>query len=387
MNAVESVVQTVLYDGFLPESSRRGALKNRQRWPLGGVYPRAYAEVSGNDPWVAQSECLLRGSEQTRVAVRPAFLQIVERIAPAAENAAPRPASGEPGWRAVPVPDLDGRRDMPRQDALERHIAVPVLLLGDMLASAREIAFSFDASGELAPLADRLGAVHGAVLQGRVELSVSRVADSIYRLRARIVNETRLDHVRGMSHDTASLHALMACHTVLTIERGTWLSSRYPPDELAACSAACRNIGVWPVLIGDEQRRDTMLAAPVALDDFPRLEPDRAGALYDARPSLACVRVAGGEVHVGDQVRLRPRGRADIFDIALSGMIATVESIERDADDHVHVAVMFDDGPAKDVRMPHMPGQRFFFGADEIEPLEPAPGGKRAHTSSAIRTF
>ncbi|WCM18000.1 hypothetical protein NDK50_10900 [Paraburkholderia bryophila] len=400
MNAVESVVQTVLYDGFLPNASRLAATKNPQRWPFGGVYPRAYAEVSGNDPWVTQSECLLRGNEQTRVTVRPGFLQITGRVALAAIHAAEQaalhavglPGSGEPAWRAVPVLDVDGRRYTPRQEALERHIAVPVLRLADLLTAPWEMVFSFAASGELEPLADRQGTVHGALrrtraaLQGRVELSASRVADGVYRLRARIVNETPLCRVRSMSHDAASLHALVSCHTVLTIEHGAWLSSRYPPDELAACSAACRNIGVWPVLIGDEQRCDTMLAAPVVLDDFPRIEPDRTGAPFDARPPLASVRVAGGEVRVGDQVRLRPRGRADIFDIALSGMIATVESIERDIDEHVHVAVRFDDDPGHDASMPHLPAQRFFFGADEIEPLDAAQGGQRAHTSSAIRS-
>jgi len=66
---------------------------------------------------------------------------------------------------------------------------------------------------------------------------------------------------------------------------------------------------------------------------------------------------------------LRPRGRADIFDIALSGMIATIESIERDFDDHVHVAVTVDDDPGKDFGMQRMPGHRFFFGPDEIVPL------------------
>ncbi|RAS38798.1 hypothetical protein [Paraburkholderia bryophila] len=396
VNAVESVVQTVLYDGFLPNASRLASTNNLRRWPSGGVYPRAYAEVSGNDPWVTQSECLLRGNAQTRVAVRPGFLQITGRLALAAQHeaelAALRPGAGEPVWRAVPGLDVDGRRYTSRQEALERHIAVPVQRLADLLTAPRETAFSFAASGELEPLVDRQGTVHGALrrtraaLQGRVELSASSVAGGVYRLRARIVNETPLCRVRSMSHDAASLHALVSCHTVLTIEHGAWISSRYPPDELAACSAACRNIGVWPVLIGDEQRCDTMLAAPVVLDDFPRIEPDRTGASFDARPPLASVRVAGGEVHVGDQVRLRPRGRADIFDIALSGMIATVESIERDIDEHVHVAVRFDDDPGHDAGMPHLPAQRFFFGADEIEPLEAAQGGgKRAHTLSVIR--
>jgi hypothetical protein len=35
----------------------------------------------------------------------------------------------------------------------------------------------------------------------------------------------------------------------------------------------------------------------------------------------------------------------------------------------VHVAVTVDDDPGKDFGMQRMPGHRFFFGPDEIEPL------------------
>ena len=464
MNAVESVVQAVLYEGYMLYPYRPTSVKNRQRWTFGGVYPRAYAEASGSDPWVTQSECLLRGDERTRVAVRPGFLQVIERtVLDAAPDAAVRPESGEPAWRSVPVLDLDERRYTPWQEAAERHIALPVLVLGELLQAPRELAFSFDAGSELEPLADRLGTLRGALrrtraaLQGRVEVSAASVARGVYRLKTRIVNETPLEHARSLTRDAASLYALVSCHTVLTIERGTWLSSIDPPDDLAAACAACRNIGVWPVLVGDEQRPDTMLASPIILYDFPQIAPESAGDLFDAteideiltlriltmtddekremsaiderarallarteglgaeqmgklhgtlrqvrafdaagagvsmftstspdegalpvspwaeldaRPHLACVRVAGVEIRVGDQVRLRPRGRADIFDIALSGMIATIESIERDFDDHVHVAVTIDDDPGKDFGMQRMPGHRFFFGPDEIMPLE-----------------
>jgi hypothetical protein len=57
-------------------------------------------------------------------------------------------------------------------------------------------------------------------------------------------------------------------------------------------------------------------------------------------------------------------------------MVATIESIERDFDDRVHVAVTIDDDPGKDLGMARMPGHRFFFGPDEIEPLK--DGGRRA---------
>ncbi|CAE6756874.1 hypothetical protein [Paraburkholderia haematera] len=476
MNAVERVVQAVLYEGYMLYPYRPTSVKNRQRWTFGGVYPRAYAEASGSDPWVTQTECLLSGSERTRVAVRPGFLQVIERtVLEAADGSMARPESGEPAWRTVPALDIDERRYTPWQEASERHIAVPVLVVGELLDAPRQIAFSFEATSELEPLADRQGTLRGALhrtrasLQGRVELSAASVAAGVYRLTVRIVNETPLDHARGLKRDAASLYALVSCHTVLSVEGGTWISSIDPPAELAEVAAASRNIGVWPVLVGDEQQPDTMLASPIILYDFPQIAPESAGDLFDsteideiltlriltmtddekremiatderarallarteglgaeqmaklhgtlrqvrvldsasgsafsppetpampvspwaeldARPHLACVRVAGVEIRVGDQVRLHPRGRADIFDIALSGMIATIESIERDFDDHVHVAVTVDDDPGKDFGMQRMPGHRFFFGPDEIEPLvgasRPSPPSPSPRPSS-----
>ncbi|MFM0389720.1 hypothetical protein [Paraburkholderia dipogonis] len=67
-------------------------------------------------------------------------------------------------------------------------------------------------------------------------------------------------------------------------------------------------------------------------------------------------------------------------------MLATIESIERDFDDHVHVAVTVDDDPGKDFGLQRMPGHRFFFGPDEIEPLvngaSPSrPFGSSSHSS------
>ncbi len=68
-------------------------------------------------------------------------------------------------------------------------------------------------------------------------------------------------------------------------------------------------------------------------------------------------------------------GRADIFDMALDGKIATVVSIERDFENRIHLAVIVDDDPGKDLGLTGKPGHRFFYGVDEIEPLENAPIG------------
>jgi hypothetical protein len=97
------------------------------------------------------------------------------------------------------------------------------------------------------------------------------------------------------------------------------------------------------------------------------LEPD------DGRRQLECVHVGPSEVRQGDRIRLRPKGRADIMDLVLAGMTATVEAIEQDFEGRVYLAVTVDDDPGKDLGLLRQPGHRFFFGPEEVEPLEAVP--------------
>jgi len=76
----------------------------------------------------------------------------------------------------------------------------------------------------------------------------------------------------------------------------------------------------------------------------------------------------GVAVRVGDRVRLWPQKTADILDMALKGKVAIVEAIERDFDDQLHVAVVLEDDPGRDLGLMRQPGHRFFFSPEEIEP-------------------
>ena len=71
----------------------------------------------------------------------------------------------------------------------------------------------------------------------------------------------------------------------------------------------------------------------------------------------------------GDKVRLRPKGRADAFDLLLAGKTAIVEAVEQDVENKVHLAVVLEDDPGKDLGLMRQPGHRFFYGLDEIEPI------------------
>jgi hydrogenase maturation protease len=93
--------------------------------------------------------------------------------------------------------------------------------------------------------------------------------------------------------------------------------------------------------------------------------------LLEEKTPLDHLEISGVEVRPGSRVRLRPRKGGDVMDIALAGQIATVECIEQDYEGKQHVCVVLDDDPGKDMGLLRQPGHRFFFNAEEVEPLSP----------------
>jgi hydrogenase maturation protease len=90
--------------------------------------------------------------------------------------------------------------------------------------------------------------------------------------------------------------------------------------------------------------------------------------LEDKKP-VEDLRIDGIEVKHGSRVRLRPKPGGDIMDIALTGKTAVVESIEQDYEGKTHLGVVLDDDPGRDIGLMRQPGHRFFFTAEEVEPL------------------
>ena len=103
--------------------------------------------------------------------------------------------------------------------------------------------------------------------------------------------------------------------------------------------------------------------------------------LEDKNP-VESLDIHGVQVRRGDRVKLRPRAGGDIFDVALDGKLAVIESIEQDYEGKLHVCVVLDDDPGRDIGLMRQPGHRFFFAPSEVEPIgkseaTPAPQTKR----------
>jgi len=91
-------------------------------------------------------------------------------------------------------------------------------------------------------------------------------------------------------------------------------------------------------------------------------------------PPPDSVLIAGKEVKAGDSVLLRPKARADAFDMLLDGKTARVEIIQQDFENRIYLVVTLDDDPGReqwDERV--LPGHRFYFFPNEVEPLGEKP--------------
>ena len=97
----------------------------------------------------------------------------------------------------------------------------------------------------------------------------------------RIVNETPVEGDPIKDRNDAAMRAFVSTHTILGVEDGAFLSLTDPPEPWAAAAAACQNIGAWPVLVGAEGDKDTLLSAPIILYDYPRVAPESPGNFFD----------------------------------------------------------------------------------------------------------
>jgi len=420
---VDRIASALLYEGYILYPYRP-SLKNRQRWTFGGLYPEAYCRAqNGAESACNQTEVLVRGGPDATLQVTVRFLHLTARgvgeLSPPLKSW-PRPgaqgeAASEPPFRPVESLRIGVKVYYTWQEAEEREIAVGPATLAETLLSPRCKTFTFPRKRWLEPLSEESGRIVGVLvrdqqeLDGSIELTAVRMADEVSKVSVRVLNRASLQETA--SRDEALLRSLVSVHTILQVQQGAFISLLDPPAPYGDFAAECRNVGTWPVLVGEE---DTMLSSPIILYDYPQVavespgdffdgteidemltlrimtltdDEKRAMAAVDGRAQALLARtealspemlmnlhgsgrtLASGEIRPGDRVRLHPRGRADILDLALAEKTATVQSIEEDQEGRIYLAVTVDDDPGKDLGKLRQPGHRFFFAPEEVEVL------------------
>ena len=89
-----------------------------------------------------------------------------------------------------------------------------------------------------------------------------------------------------------------------------------------------------------------------------------------ARPGPDEIKIESHSMRPGIRVRLKPRPGGDILDAFFAGRTAVVEGIDQDESGQLHVSVVLDDDPGRDMGGARHPAHRFFFKPYELELLE-----------------
>jgi hypothetical protein len=430
VDALESIAAAVLYEGYVLWPYRRSARKNQQRWTFGGIYPRGFVESArSGDRWQVETQCLARGANPV-VEVELRFLQVVaRRVARVCSDGSLEFVDDLPvgvdGQRILAWDEALERRFLCPGSfvvaAAEEREAVDG---GVIVRSSEHLQGLVDLRVDR--LTESVSRVTVSLCNTTDWSGVDRDAAQRHGLMsAHFVLRVRDGAFVSLTDPPPDLAALAAsCDNqglwpVLVDDERTMLASPiilydYPrvapesPGLLFDSSEIDQLLILNTLTLSDAEKAEVRATDPrareildraesLSAEDFARLHgtirelhipspstesfsssslvaSSGSGAFAASAsgldgPTPESVVIGGVAVRQGSKVRVHPRGRADVFDLVLNGQIATVEAIEQDFDDRVQLAVTLDADPGRDLGTARMPGHRFFFGPDEVEPV------------------
>jgi hypothetical protein len=395
--AVERVADAILFEGYLLYPYRKSALKNQRRWDFGLLYPPG--READNEPSCFQTEFLADSPADAMVEVQIRFLHTF----------------------------VCGASSASRQEAVSRSISTPAVPLRRLVAYPFHLAFEFPADIALGQQA-----IEGSVelsarrLEHRlyrcslhIRNCTSSLSDTPAERRMKalasvhaILGITDGEFVSLLDPPESYSGAAAECRNV-----GLWpvLAGEKPSRMMMLASPiilydypaiAPESAGdlfdgteidelltlrVLTLTDGEKQEiREGDVRGRAILERLEGLSQEELrrlhGSIRELRPAtqddipiewaslegrdrVESVQIFGVSLRCGDRVRLWPQKRADVLDIALQGRTATIQALEQDYEGQIHIAVVLDDDPGRDLGAMRQAGHRFFFGPEEIEPV------------------
>jgi hypothetical protein len=243
-DGAEKIAAAILYEGYILYPYRPTAIKNRQRWNFGTLYPRVYAQAQRpEEPFRLVAECLVASEETAILDVRLRFLQLVRQ-----EQRVPPLTDPSLAW----------------EEAVERTSEHSNLCVSEL--------FTYPLSVTVAATPE---------LQIALTIAAQKLEDGACKLRIEVQNASLLPSGADARREEALPASFVSAHLLLSITGGEFISLLDPPEVYRASAAACSNLGVFPVLVGEEPERSMMFCSPIILYDYPKIAPESAGDFFD----------------------------------------------------------------------------------------------------------
>jgi hypothetical protein len=380
VDALEQLVESLLYEGYALYPYTPAATKNATPTPFGILYPPVYADTLVSTFDHLELRCVLEAAPDAVLSAGVRFLSL----------------AGE------------------RHEAQARRADLPGAMVAALTAQAAEKQV-------------RVGADAGPPLVVGLQLSTHALDDRSYDVALRVENRTVVRS--GLDRGGALARSLLSTHPILRVAGGRFVSAIERPRH---------SVNTFPVLATAND--DSVVGAAIVLPDHPQIAPESRGGLFDSTeieealllhvqalseaelkqiegqdptvremvsraaaatpediialhgrvtlrdpetnepprepPGLSDPRageervdVGGSTFRRGGKVVVRPGPDADLHARMLDGRQATIERIFTDYDGKVHLGVTIDGDPGQDLMRDT--GRYLFFFAPEVEVVEP----------------
>jgi hypothetical protein len=335
--AARAVADAVLYEGYVLYPYRASSRKNQLRWQFGVLTPRAFSQADGSERWSTRTECLVVPGSEPRLAVRVRCLQVQHRTVEVA---------GGTGFEPRQEVEIDGQVYVAWDEAIDRVVDLPRLRLVAMDGAGHQEDFHFEGGSETEVIYSSAGVAAARVVRrrqrvaGRVRVTATRPAGDGAPVKVAVTVENRTEWAGpAVRRHEVMGHSLVAVHTMLAVEGGSFVSLLDPPEGFRPMVGDCHHDGSFPVLIGGDQ---VMLSSPIILYDQPEVAPESPGDLYDATEidEILALRV----LTLTDQEKSEARGT----DPRAAAIIDRCDEMPPEMWDRLHGAVRTV-GPAADV--------------------------------------
>jgi hypothetical protein len=378
--ALEQLVDSLLWEGYALYPYTPTATKNATPTPFGIVYPPVYAAALASTYDHLELRCVLEAPPDAVLGAEVRFLA--------------------PGGQ--------------RHTAVERRLELTGAMVGALSHVPARKPVSVSCGGE------------GAPLSVEMTLETRELGERESEVILRVANGTLVSS--GLDRAGALGRSLLSTHPIVRVQGGRFLSPLERP---------CHSVNTFPVLASPAD--DVVLGAAIVLPDHPEIAPESHGGLFDsteieealllhvqvlsdaeraeidqqdpavremiARAAAAtpeqivalhgrvtvrdphtteppseppglvdprageeAAEVDGVTFRRGCAVVIRPRPDADLHARMLDGRRATIERIFTDYDGRTHLGVTIDDDPGQELM--RETGRYLFFFAEEVEVMD-----------------
>ncbi len=389
-DALEQLLDALLYEGYALYPYTPGAAKNATPTPFGILYPPRYAAALPSTFARLELRCVLQAPPEAVLSAEVRFLGATGRRH---EAAAHRVRLADTTVATLVAPSVTG------EPVAEREVEI---------------------AGEV-----KIAEEPPRRLLLALGLRAHELAPDSYEVMLAVENRTPC--AQGLDRSGALTHSLLSTHPIVRVSGGRFSSPLECP---------CGSVNTFPVLASPAD--DVVVGAAIVLPDHPQLAPESRGGLFDsteieealllhvkalsdgereeierqdplvremvARAAAATpeevlalhgrvtlrdpvtdtppeeppglVDPQAGEEHAevdgvrfarGGKVRIRPGPDADLHARMLDGRTATIERILVDYDGKTHLGVTIDDDPGQELLRDS--GRFLFFFAPEVEVL------------------